>query len=73
VQKTCHAADGLSKVPPVYVSRYYLWDSSDCRAFIMMIDIDFYKEVNDTYLTKELLFNQSPGIKAFESYRQTTK
>jgi hypothetical protein len=29
-QKTCHAADGLSKVPPVYVSRYYLWDSPDC-------------------------------------------
>jgi hypothetical protein len=29
-QKTCHAADGLSKIPPVYVSRYYLWDSPDC-------------------------------------------
>jgi hypothetical protein len=28
-QKTCHAADGLSKIPPVYVSRYYLWDSPE--------------------------------------------
>ena len=27
-QKTCHTADGLSKVLPVYFSRYYLWDSS---------------------------------------------
>jgi hypothetical protein len=27
-QKTCHAADGLSKVLPVHVSRYYLWVNS---------------------------------------------
>jgi hypothetical protein len=33
--KTCHAADGLSKEPPIHVSRYYLWDSSDgCSAFL---------------------------------------
>ena len=31
--KTCHAADGLSKVLQVHISRYYLWDSSGLKTF----------------------------------------